>query len=612
MRRNVVNVMVGVFVAMVFGLVGCGGGGDSGGGSSTAAPEAAAPADFTGNWSGTYSGTTLSYIITQTGNNISMTRISPPPTSTAAGITYSGTISGNTAVVNTYGNGTYMATATWTKLTSTTMTAVIDSCNPIQGFTCGAPGTVFTVNKQLYSISGRVTVNGAALAGVAVSTGSNSATTDSSGNYTITSLDSGSYSVTPTLSSYTFTPISQTVAVNGANMYVQDFSAATYSLSGTVSIGGVGLSGVAVALNGSGTTTTITDNSGNFGFGSVQDGSYTLTISKPGYIFTSASQTVTVNGANLTGQNFTGNNTFTVTPSTSVNGSISPSTAQTVISGMTTQFTITPRNGFSIASVTGCNGSLSGNSYTTGNISGACTVTASFSFITTGASIADPTTGMVLVKVAGGTYTMGDTFGDGANDELPTHQVTVGDFYIGKYEVTRSEWQAVVGFTPPEAYTCGANCPVGDVSWTDILSFITTLNKKSGTNYRLPTEAEWEYAARSGGKNEKFSGSSDISAVAWYSGNSGGTSHPGGQKQANGLGLYDMSGNVGEWVNDWYGAYSSSAQTNPTGPTSGNTRVYRGGSSVNDSTFGRASDRSSTATGDRVFFIGFRLVAPVQ
>jgi formylglycine-generating enzyme required for sulfatase activity len=207
---------------------------------------------------------------------------------------------------------------------------------------------------------------------------------------------------------------------------------------------------------------------------------------------------------------------------------------------------------------------------------------------------------------------MGDTFGDGFSDELPTHQVTVSDFYIGKYEVTQAEWQTVMGSNPSNFTACGTNCPVEQVSWTDIQTFISTLNTRSGKNYRLPTEAEWEYAARSGGKSEKYSGSSDVNAVAWYTTNSGNTTHPVGQKQANGLGLYDMSGNVWEWVSDWFGTYSSTAQTNPTGATTGSSRVIRGGSWYDDASSGRASNRRSGSPDARYSTVGFRLLAPVQ
>lgn len=243
--------------------------------------------------------------------------------------------------------------------------------------------------------------------------------------------------------------------------------------------------------------------------------------------------------------------------------------------------------------------------------------------VTTSAAavITDITTGMTLLKVTGGTYTMGDTFGDGDTDEIPTHQVTVGDFYIGKYEVTQGQWQAVMGSNPSSFSACGANCPVENVSWDDIQTFITTLNQQSGKNYRLPTEAEWEYAARSGGLSEKYSGGSDVNAVAWYSTNSlvtyagndfGNGTLPVGGLQANGLGLYDMSGNVYEWVSDWYGAYDSAAQTNPTGPSTDSFRVIRGGSWRVGAVSVRASNRFSYTPDFRFSYLGFRLAAPVQ
>jgi len=243
----------------------------------------------------------------------------------------------------------------------------------------------------------------------------------------------------------------------------------------------------------------------------------------------------------------------------------------------------------------------------------------SYRGVISGVTITDPTTGMVLNKVTGGTFTMGDTFGDGYTVEKPTHQVTLSDFYIGRYEVTQAEWQTVMtgnsyglSATPSYFTACGASCPVEQVSWNDIQKFITILNTKSGKNYRLPTEAEWEYAARSGGQSQKYSGGSDVNSVAWYSGNSGNTTHAVGTKQANGLGLYDMSGNVWEWVSDWYGTYTATAQTNPTGPTAGSNRVNRGGSWSGDAANVRASIRGYGSPLDgRSNFLGFRLVAPV-
>ena len=234
-------------------------------------------------------------------------------------------------------------------------------------------------------------------------------------------------------------------------------------------------------------------------------------------------------------------------------------------------------------------------------------------FITTSSSVlTDATTGMVLQKVAGGTFTMGDTFGDGYSDELPTHQVTLSDFYIGKYEVTQGQWVAVMGSNPSYFSACGLDCPVNSVSWNDIQTFITQLNQLSAKSYRLPTEAEWEYAARSGGQHEEYSGGSNVDAVAWYGNNSNLAPHQVGTKQANGLGLYDMSGNAWEWVNDWYGAYGSSSQTNPTGPTTGSDRVLRGGGWGGDASDARAAGRSYDSPGARSYNLGFRLASPAH
>ena len=191
---------------------------------------------------------------------------------------------------------------------------------------------------------------------------------------------------------------------------------------------------------------------------------------------------------------------------------------------------------------------------------------------------ADPTIGMEFVNVSGGCFQMGDNFGDGYGDEKPVHEACVNDFAIGKYEVTQGEYKRIMGNNPSAFSSCGDNCPVEKVSWNDAQDFIRKLNSQSGRSYRLPTEAEWEYAARSGGKREKYSGGDNVDAVAWYSGNSGSKTHPVGQKQANGLGIFDMSGNVWEWVSDWFATYSNGRQQDPQGPSSGSIRVHRGGS----------------------------------
>ena len=204
------------------------------------------------------------------------------------------------------------------------------------------------------------------------------------------------------------------------------------------------------------------------------------------------------------------------------------------------------------------------------------------------------------------------TFGDGQADEKPVHTVCVDDYYIGKYEVTQGQWQSVMGNNPSFFKNCGEKCPVEQVSWNDIQEFIKKLNAKTGKKYRLPTEAEWEYAARSGGKKEKYAGTSsdvELGKYAWYSANSGGSAHPSGQKQPNSLGLYDMTGNVWEWCQDWYGEkyYSQSTRKNPSGPQSGTRRVLRGGAWLFEPAGIRAATRYGLTPASRSDLYGFRL-----
>ena len=215
-----------------------------------------------------------------------------------------------------------------------------------------------------------------------------------------------------------------------------------------------------------------------------------------------------------------------------------------------------------------------------------------------------------MVKVEAGTFMMGATseMKDPYDDEKPVHQVTLtNDYYMGKYEVPQALWEAVMGSNPSEYK--GDNLPVEMVSWNDCQEFISKLNSLTGRKFRLPTEAEWEYAARGGKKSRgyQYSGNSNISDVAWYDGNRGSKPHPVGTKQANELGIYDMSGNVYEWCSDWYGSYSSSSQTNPTGADSGSSRVYRGGSWRNGAWLCRLSCRYFNTQFYRGNALGLRL-----
>ena len=194
------------------------------------------------------------------------------------------------------------------------------------------------------------------------------------------------------------------------------------------------------------------------------------------------------------------------------------------------------------------------------------------------------------------------------DDEKPTHSVTLSGYYICKYEVTQALWQAVMGSNP--SYFEGDNLPVEQVSWNDCQTFINRLNSYTGRNFRLPTEAEWEFAARGGNysRHYKYSGSNNLGKVAWYGENSSNHTHPVGTKQANELGLYDMSGNVEEWCSDWYGSYSSYSQSNPTGPNSGSERVYRDNNWYSHARYSRLSRRYSNGPGARHSYKGLRLV----
>jgi len=214
-----------------------------------------------------------------------------------------------------------------------------------------------------------------------------------------------------------------------------------------------------------------------------------------------------------------------------------------------------------------------------------------------------------MVRVDGGTFQMGATSEqqNPDSDEKPVHRVTLSDYYIGETEVTQGLWEAVMGSNPSNFK--GSNLPVERVSWDDSQAFIRKLNQLTGRRFRLPTEAEWEYAARGGNRSRgyQYGGSNTLTDVAWYYDNSKDKTHDVKTKQSNELGLYDMSGNVWEWCQDWYGDYSSSAQTNPTGPSSGSIRVYRGGSWGRDARRCRVSGRGCNSPGGTGSYLGLRL-----
>lgn len=211
-----------------------------------------------------------------------------------------------------------------------------------------------------------------------------------------------------------------------------------------------------------------------------------------------------------------------------------------------------------------------------------------------------------MIRVEAGTFRMGSA--DGVTDERPVHSVTISkDYYIGETEVTQELWTAVMG-SNPSSFTSGSQLPVEMVSWNDCQTFITKLNSLTGGNFRLPTEAEWEFAARGGNKSKgyTYSGSNTIDNVAWYVRNTSKT-HVVKTKSPNELGIYDMSGNIREWCQDWYGSYSSAAFTDPTGPSSGSSRVSRGGCMDMDATYSRCTYRSCNTPATTADFLGLRL-----
>ena len=225
-----------------------------------------------------------------------------------------------------------------------------------------------------------------------------------------------------------------------------------------------------------------------------------------------------------------------------------------------------------------------------------------------------------MVKVQGGTFLMGAVSGDAEayDDERPQHSVTLSDFYICKYEVTQELWQAVMGSTPTynggwtDEYGKGDQYPAYRISWNDCDTFIQRLNAKTGLNFRMPTEAEWEYAARGGNKSQgyTYAGSNTIGDVAWYTDNSNSKTHVVMQNTANELGLYDMTGNVWEWCSDWFSNtyYNESAgASNPKGPSTGSYRVYRGGSWLSSARYCRVSFRDYYFPGFRFNILGLRL-----
>jgi sulfatase modifying factor 1 len=212
-----------------------------------------------------------------------------------------------------------------------------------------------------------------------------------------------------------------------------------------------------------------------------------------------------------------------------------------------------------------------------------------------------------MTKVSGGSFEMGD---ESLNENQPVHKVWLSSFRICKYDVTQSLWETIMGNNPSGSMKCD-DCPVEKVSWNDAKKFIVKLNKLTGKNYRLPYEAEWEYAAKGGNKSNgyKFSGGNNIDSVGWSENNSDNKSHPVGQKSANELGLYDMTGDVLQWCSDWFDCdyYKYSPDQNPHGPDSGETKVLRGGAWNITTPYCRVTIRPELPPDSRYYNAGLRL-----
>ncbi len=219
------------------------------------------------------------------------------------------------------------------------------------------------------------------------------------------------------------------------------------------------------------------------------------------------------------------------------------------------------------------------------------------------------TSGIDMVHIQPGCFQMGSPASEAERDnDEQQHQVCLTTAYaIGKTEVTQGQWRQVMGNNPSYFTNCGDACPVEQISWDDVQTFIQKLNAQTEGGYRLPTEAEWEYACRSGGQAQSYCGGNTPDALAWYDSNAGNKTHPVGSKAPNALGLYDMSGNVYEWVQDYYGDYPSSSVTDPHGPTGGAVRVFRGGSWRYDARYVRAAFRGIYSPDGRYSNLGFRL-----
>lgn len=391
-----------------------------------------------------------------------------------------------------------------------------------------------------------------------------------------------------------------------------------YTLSGTVT----GADGVTVTLSGDKSEIQTVNNGGQYTFSAEQGGSYTVTPTKTGYTFNPQSKsfsTVTTNQI----QDFAAIQKYTLTMAVSPTGGGTTNPAvgtHTYEEGTVVSVTATPATGYRFVSWMG-NVADANSATTTVTISSDQTVTANFEKISF--------SGITLASIPGGTFQMGSD--SGYSDEKPVHTVTVSGFDMSIYEITQEQYQSVMGTNPSSSYGVGDTYPVYYVSWWDAIKFCNALSANKGLDkcynestgacdftkngYRLPTEAEWEYACRAGTTTAYYTGDSeiDLARAGWYWANWGqanNKAHVVGEKEPNSFGLYDMHGNVWEWCHDWYGSYSSGSVVNPTGAQTGASRVMRGGSWLDYDYNCRSSSRYFP--GNWFSLIGFRVVRRVS
>jgi len=499
-----------------------------------------------------------------------------------------------------------------------------------------------------FSISGIVidsSENG--ISGVNVSVSGKTALTNSTGHYTIQDLLNGTYTISCAKDGFTIYPSSKQFTISGSNLELAPVIATP--ISSTCSISGYilgpddnGVSGVLIQLSGNGVSVTAnTDSTGAYSFSGITNGTYTITPAKEGYSFSSSSQQVVVDGSDATVL------TIRATPIlVTISGRIVNKEGGGVygvevhISGGGMEQTVTTNQSgyYSFEGVLGTTYLLSFLKedyyfFPSKNVS----------FIVSGSdvTVANVTAKLLdylsFVTIPAGTFQMGDiqNFTSYTWDK-PVHSVTLTSFEMSVYEITQGQYQAVT-MTNPSYFDAGDNYPVEQVSWEDAVKFCNALSEAAGfekcynertwacdfskNGFRLPTDAEWEYACRAGTETFFYTGndlssdhdvntSKDLDRAAWYNGNSGGETHPVGEKEQNSFGLFDMHGNIYEWCNDWFGEYyySSSPSSNPTGPSTGSFRVRRGGCIFNNARYCRSAIRAADYPTYTNYAAGFRIV----